>query len=451
MDWKNKYLKYKNKYLQLKYGGAPEAIVKTDIYDKQSEVVPCDKNFSNFSDIDFNYLQTLYDKYKLDVNQPSATFRSFIEYKTLQLSLFTSNNPSTLTKKYIDDLFDEFIRKGDRIVDANGIIINKRPEVEALKNHYLTFTINTLDDLRTIFSRLQRERLIIEMLQQKILYPVGSSNKIEYWWNVSVVEPTNRFNKYLNRLKLDPSTGHYIIQPQCQKIDKTFNIYFVDDTIKRIIYIPTNTILPNSSPTLYNDLLLDPSKYINCIQNGIHNKLIDQSAICLEGNYVYADHLSKIASGSITSCLFMCIFLKDNSVLVSHFNGILANDDFKTFISGLGYIDNQIELNDYIKFSYTHDNCISIINQKFGSIINNISHIFIGGILDDYQITSNGFKYRPEPLNSIRLSAISNNIGIIRGWFRNPAINVYFDKKREIMGEEKYHYIVTNNNVFFIE
>ena len=377
---------------------------------------------------------------------------------TEQLQLFDDKKSSTLTKKYFDGLFEEFIEKADRILYANRIIINKKPEVEALKQSYLNppDRINTLDDLRTIFIDLQSEPLIIEMLQQKdLVYPGVLLNKIDYWWHVSVVEPTNRLKKQLNRLKLDP--GHYIIHPLCQKIDESFNIYFVDNTIKTITHIFTNTKLQNSPSTPYNNLLLDPSKYINCIQNDIPNKLIDKSAICLEGNYVYADHLSKIASGSITSCLFMCIFFKDYSVLVSHFNGTLANDDFNTFISGVGYINTKVELNDHIKFSYTHDNCISIINQKFVSIINNISHIFIGGILDDYQITSKGFKYTQNPLDSIRSRAIPMNMAIIRKWFENPAnppnpsIKVYFDIKRKIMGEEKYHYIVTHNNVYFIE
>ena len=132
--------------------------------------------------------------------------------------------------------------------------------------------INTLDDLRTIFIDLQSEPLIIEMLQQKdLVYPGVLLNKIDYWWHVSVVEPTNRLKKQLNRLKLDPSTGKYIIHPLCQKIDESFNIYFVDNTIKTITHIFTNTKLQNSPSTPYNNLLLDPSKYINCIQNSIHD------------------------------------------------------------------------------------------------------------------------------------------------------------------------------------
>ena len=46
MDWKNKYL-------QLKYGGAPEDIVERLIYNQQSELYPCPNNYSNFSHIDF--------------------------------------------------------------------------------------------------------------------------------------------------------------------------------------------------------------------------------------------------------------------------------------------------------------------------------------------------------------------------------------------------------------
>ena len=77
------------------------------------------------------------NKYKSDVKQPSATFHSFIEYMTEQLQLFDDKKSSTLTKKYFDGLFEEFIEKADRILYANRIIINKKPEVEALKQSYL--------------------------------------------------------------------------------------------------------------------------------------------------------------------------------------------------------------------------------------------------------------------------------------------------------------------------
>ena len=431
MDWKNKYLKYKNKYLELKYGGAQEAIVKSIIYDKQEEVEPCKMNYSNFSDIDFNYLERLYDNYKSDVNQPLATFHNFIEYMRLQLTLFYNNNLSTLTKKYFVNLFEEFREKADRIINASGIKINKQRDVDELKKQYITLNpINTLTDLQTIFIKLQNEPLIMEILPYA--YPRVLSNKIDYWWHASVVEPTNKLKQYFNRLKLDPSTGYYIIQPKCQKIDTGFNIYFVDDTIKSIIDISTNTILPNRSPTIYNNLLLDPTKYINCIQNGIHDKLIDRSAICLEGNYVYADNLSKIASGKITSCLLMCIFFNDSSVFVTHFNGLISNIDFP-------YGDRSI-INDSVKHNYTHENFLPIIKEKFKSVINNITKICLCGVLNDYQLKMDRIEYHAGQANGID----RRFTGIIKNWFGR-------DIPIQLHSTSDGHYIITNNNVYFIE
>ena len=429
MDYQLKYLKYKNKYLELKYGGAQEAIVKSIIYDQQSEVEPCKMNYSNFSDIDFNYLERLYDGYK--TTKTMATFHNFIEYMSLQLTLFYKNNLSTLTTTYFVNLFEEFKEKADRIINASGIKINKQRDVDELKKQYITSNpINTLTDLQTIFIKLHNEPLIIEILPYA--YPTQLSNKIDYWWHASVVEPTNKLKQYLNRLKLDPSTGYYIIQPKCQKIDTGFNIYFVDDTIKSIIDISTNTILPNRPMTIYNNLLLDPIKYINCIQNGIHDKLIDRSAICLEGNYVYADNLSKIASGKITSCLLMCIFFNDSSVFVTHFNGLISNIDFP-------YGDRSI-INDSVKHNYTHENFLPIIKQKFNSVIKNITKICLCGVLDNYQLNMDRIEYHAGLGNGI--DKIST--GIIKKWFGR-------DIPIQLHSTTDGHYIITNNNVYFIE
>lgn len=411
-NYKQKYLKYKSKYLMLNAmnGGATLDETTQQIYDQQTvySMKYCPKGQSTTSGFDSERFNSL-------CNKLNYTDKYECIYKLRQdIDNYLKGKKSTfIVPKLYRDIIEEI---GNKLEKAGK-------EVE------FRYIISSIDEPET---KLQLE-YIIDLLEHDDTIKKNCEIKdiiLHFFHNAGASYYIN-----LNRLVASDESSSFIITEVCNKLDVFYNIYFVDNIMKTAKNVATsNTMTCQLNRKDCNDILLDPTKYNNHFYNT--EILKDVSVICGEGNRIYADKYSKIGTGTITSCMVMCIFFTNDNVLVSHFNSIITNSP-----------QYHNEINDITKYIYTFEECFQIIKKDFRDDIKNITKIFIGGIIDNYMVSNDDNKsFIANTGNGSVIGIKDNNnikskLGI--GIFQN--IDIYYDRFYD-----SGHYIVTNGSVFSI-
>ena len=136
-------------------------------------------------------------------------------------------------------------------------------------------------------------------------------------------------------------------------------------------------------------------------------------------------------------------------MIVSHFNGLITNP--------ITPYDDEIK--NITKYDYTCENGLIKMHQDFKSILteDNISHIFIGGVLEDYIICPTGFIYKPEYAGQDPVDINLNNLQIPhKNYILDILINGRSTKtsyNKEIYTHssgDNTQYIITNGNAYDI-
>ncbi len=188
-------------------------------------------------------------------------------------------------------------------------------------------------------------------------------------------------------------------------------------------------------------ILLDFNKYSNIAKN--LSLQINKDLICLEGNIMYVNQTCKVASGGITSCLFVVLVLDDNTSIVCHINGFLSKK------SPYGFQDRVSEATNYW---FTHDNYFDFIKINFPRVIVKLEKIYLAGILSDYEIGPNGFGYGGgNVINSLQRNCENQQLKIQLVDEIKRKLGVNRTKCVELICDnagESGNYILANNQLF---
>lgn len=198
---------------------------------------------------------------------------------------------------------------------------------------------------------------------------IKSTNDL--YWDVP------RVKAHTSRTSKNNTLGKYDINHICQQ-NRYNKIYFVNDElisfVSNNIFNINNTIIPpNMIQNTVETITLDISKYENVFQNT--TRVENKSIICLEGNIIFADAQSKIGSGAINTCLFIALILDNESCIALHLNGMINNTHYQYATA----IKNEV-----MNYNFTYENFHTYITTNFGSLINTVKKIFVGGITTDY-------------------------------------------------------------------
>jgi hypothetical protein len=375
-----KYLKYKSKYLQLK-GGASAKDVKEKLYDRQGEEHKCAYGYYNVTHFEKDLLERKCNQLKNEVTSEARLF----ELPNCMTSLykeyikFNEDKPNKLTKLIFNDLFDS--------------------------------------------------------LDSKLVLPTTKTELISYIDKKGVPKSSFDNNRYIKNLlnRITPNTnGSIIIEKICQRIDESLSLYFTDNQITNIEdKINPGNIIPKKD---YNSYLLNLDKYVNIFMNKEEDIIKNKDLICLEGNRIFADKDCKVASGGITSCMFMILFFSDNTFLASHFNTLVTNNILNDF-------DPNLNSNYY----YTYDNCFQVIRRDFPGKIKLINKIFIGGVLTSYNMDNNESKSFID--NSYKSRGINITLELIKERLEIPNTQ----EIKFIKDKNDGNYIVYKDSVYFIK
>lgn len=260
-------------------------------------------------------------------------------------------------------------------------------------------------------------------------------------------------------------TDAQIITENATKLDSNLEVIKVCNNINLVSkYFISNpnpftqatdlkTKLTYSSPlTPLTHVLLNFDKYSNIAKD--LSLQTNKDLICLEGNIMYVNQTCKVASGGITSCLFVVLVLDDNTSIVCHINGFLSKN------SPFGLPDRVGEATNYW---FTHDNYFDFIKTNFPSVIEKLEKIYLTGILSDYEIGPNGFRYEgglsnmingfPNP-NSLQRNCQNQQLKInlvdeIKrklGVNRTKCVELIWDN-----ADQSGNYILANNQLFKME
>ncbi len=242
-----------------------------------------------------------------------------------------------------------------------------------------------------------------------------------------------------NATKLD---SNFEVIKACNKINEAEK-YFINNLKPFTQATDLKTQLKYSSPLTH--ILLDFNKYTNIAKN--LSLQANKDLICLEGNILYVNQTCKVASGGITSCLFMVLVLDDNTSIVCHMNGILSK------ISPYGIQDSVAEATNYW---FSHDTCFNFIKTNFSRVIGKLEKIYLTGILSDYKVGPDGFSYLGDMRDSnslnariiskIKLTQLCEEIKQKLGVERTKCVDIVFDNVRD-----SGHYILANNQLFKME
>lgn len=375
----SKYLKYKKKYIKLK-GGAEKKIVE-EFYAKSIIDDKCENGYFNTAFFDTAFIERLCMKiFKIveaDIN-PNNCIKNLLT----EFTKFKNNEDSKFTEYFFNDIFQ----------DLNEDFKKNKPK----KKSELILRINEL-------------------------------------FNVSYKRIFDSFSR------IDEKGGDFFITKICNKIDNVFNIYFINNQMKKYKNLFTDGIgdCKHSVFRLYcNNLLLNPVKYLNSFNNPKIELIKNKDLICLEGNRLYVDNSCKVASGTITSCLFMVLFFSNKTCLISHFNKLITNN--------LPDFNNKID--PVMKYDYTYDNCFQKIKLEFKDELKLLNKIFIGGIIDNYNIDpleDKSFKsVDGTSLEEYDKDSIFKKLEI--------TVSSKIILKTHKITEDKGYYIVTDDTIYYI-
>lgn len=284
-----KYLKYKIKYLKLK-GGAQQIDFDTRFRNSTGESVSlnCPDSYYNFSFNDTDIVK--YCRFiELNRNINSQCMPVILTH----LAQFNNNENSSIAG-FIENKVKDYLKETKLISEE------------------------TLNAMPLSANKTELASRITTLLS---LLPKNISSNIK----TNINKEQNSFLISANQLSRE--AGTMFVNKICQKINETFNIYFVDNILTDIqsFFPDIKNITCNTAETrgICNSILLRPNRYINITANT--DLIVDQDTICLEGNRIYADHQSKIASGTITTCCFIVLLFKNGHVITSHLGGSVSN------------------------------------------------------------------------------------------------------------------------------
>ena len=241
---------------------------------------------------------------------------------------------------------------------------------------------------------------------------------------------------------------NFIKSPVCQPIDGTTS-YFKQSPDKFNSAINIENPKDMISGDNMNQVLLDMNRYSNQL---ITNQLIlDKDLICLEGNILYGNSGCKVASGGITTCLFMIFVLDDNSFIACHMNGLLTS-------ARIGEMEDP-SIREFLKYKFSQDNCFRYIRSNYPQI-RSLKKIFITGILNNYEITNNfpidsrkiDIRYSANPENPLDQMLNTNKRGVCEiiksklGVSPSKLVELNF-KQDDFMG----NYIYANNKLYQLD
>jgi len=222
----------------------------------------------------------------------------------------------------------------------------------------------------------------------------------------------------------------------CNNINEVTK-YFINNPTPFTHATDLKTKLTYSSPLTH--ILLDFNKYVNIAKD--LSCQTNKDLICLEGNILYIDKTCKVGSGGITSCLFMVLVLDDNTSIVCHMNGIISNNLPISFSNNI---------TKETKYWFTHDTCFNFIRINFSEVIGKLEKIYLTGVLSNYEIGPNGFRYG-DMINSLQRNCENQQLKIqlvdeIKrklGVNRTKCVDFIFD-----YAGESANYILANNQLF---
>ena len=208
-----------------------------------------------------------------------------------------------------------------------------------------------------------------------------------------------------------PDTTVNFTKRTCEEMNSSIAPYFFDSTTDDKTHADYEGFnLTNPS------IFLNPNKYKNISSYKITNNILGQvnvtiqlynetiDTFCAEGNIVWVNKDSKVGTSGITSCMFVCIILNDDSKLCIHHNW---GDYDEYFPSG---IDNQM---NYTRSNFL-PNILSHVNGKI-KLITYIGSIYpsLKKIYDIYMSPSSSSVIKNKDGHYIIDS--SNNINLLRG------------------------------------
>jgi hypothetical protein len=413
-NYYKKYLKYKQKYLQLK-GGATQEEFDTRFRNSTGESIStrCPDSYYNFSFIEqyiINYCKLVYPESDYNTVCMPDILNDLNNFKTNKISKFA---------KYLNNSLN------DHLVDNNIITRTFADELPIP---------NTKVELQNNLDRIKSK--------------IGTENKLNLRQQLQKTK-----TELIPVTQLIEEGGEFFINKLCQKIDSAFNIYFVNDKLSEVKSIFGGlTINCSDSPVnSCNNILLRPQNYLNIAHNT--EILSNKDCICLEGNRIYADPTCRIASGSITSCCFMVLFFEGGNMIVSHLGGVISN---------IPLFEPEIN----VKRKIANETCLQRIRESFRSEIPKLKKVFFGGFINDYHLVINNdtidFVYVSDEIKEMADEGIfyAGMTRIIpddsdefkthfltKLGYIGPKPVFRFDSDRR----QLYQYIATNNDVHYIK
>ena len=417
LNYHKKYLKYKAKYLQLKGGATQENFnIRFRNSTGESQSSHCPDSYYNFS---FNETDIInYCKFiRLGDDLNSQCMPVILTH----LAQFNNNQNSSIAG-FIENKVRDYLKEKNLISEE---ILSAMP---------LATNRNKLA------ARITR---LLSLIPRDL--PQETQNQITKEQNYFLIT-TNQLSR---------EDGTMFVNKICQKIDQQFNIYFVDNILTTIkSFFPTiNNIscrTTNVTRNTCNSILLRPTSYINIAGNT--DLIVNQDTICLEGNRIFADHQSKIASGTITTCCFMVLLFSNGNVITSHLGGAVANKSLF-----------EPKLN--VQWKIANETCLQKIREHFPDEIPLLEKVFFGGYYGNYLLVENhadlSFVYLPEYMSYLKdsyfpdMNLIKPNDDIIfKTAFLSKLGLPYIDninfKFHYDFDQEEYKYIVSNGNVYNI-
>ena len=254
---------------------------------------------------------------------------------------------------------------------------------------------------------------------------------IELRTRINNPEENEIINEQSARYKIN-----YEIEKVCQPITG-LDVNFRESPIRfiRAINIETNN---QAVGDIQSDILLSTTKYLN---SPVNNTLItDKHLICLEGNLVHVDQLSRVATGHIDTCLFVTLEFDDLTSISFHINGMLSNNSIASnyVLKAMSYPVEPTKV-----FTYLNDN----FPGKFPTL----NKIYLVGMLDDYALDtdtdSNGFIWYNGSLTQLGLMGNLTILSIMKRKLNVPTAKSVQLIKKNSPGD----YIYAGNTMYMMK
>ena len=239
MEFKTKYLKYKNKYLELKqkiYGGAPDVIFKH--LSLNSNQNSCTYGYSSTTDFGTGNIDRFCNKNYTTLNKIDC-----IEKSKVELNNFNTKKKSDFINILLGDVFQEIREKFEKYDNAkyndqSKKIHNYVKELEdyILRNKLGLSNFTNVDELHNYLTNiLSKEQFIIDAPKENLL--IGYENykfKYDEILEEFYIKRFRYFYEQFTRLDFNKTDNKYNIKFLCKKLQEVMDFYFVDDKLKAV-------------------------------------------------------------------------------------------------------------------------------------------------------------------------------------------------------------------------